>query len=227
MSRDYQYKRRKADELMEEYAIVLDFFPHGNPVDKHEEHRRKPVAQVLGDKYFMLLEVLPKPGVVLRVGEKVYIGGGLRDKIARIYGRVGYEELSSSAKFELPNIVESIVRDREEVFVEFFNISSPVTLKMHSLELLPRIGKKHMRVILEERRKKPFTSFKELVERCKVGDPVKIITERVVSELSGQEKYYLFVKPFNSTDAIYLGYLPRMYTTASKRRREENAPTSP
>lgn len=221
MYRDQQYRKKRVEELMEEYAIVLDFFSHGNPMDRHEEHKRKPVAQVLGDKYFMLLEVIPKPGVNLKVGEKVYIGGGLRDKIARIYGRIGYEDLSSNAKFEMPSIVEEVVREREEVFIEFFNISSPVTLKMHSLELLPRIGKKHMRIILEERRRKPFTSFKELVERCKIGDPVKILTERIVSEISGEEKYYLFVKPFNSTDSIYLGYLPRMYTIASKRRREE------
>ena len=47
--------------------------------------------------------------------------------------------------------------------------------------------------ILDERSKKPFISFTEISERVKLfPDPVKTIVRRVLQELEGEEKYYLF-----------------------------------
>ncbi len=209
-------QQRKA-ELMEDYAYILDYFPSGNPIDPHEEHRSRPLAQAIGDMYFMLLELAPKRGVTLSPGERVYIGKGLRDKIAFIYCRITYDELSAFAKDLLPQIVEKIVREREHVFVEFFNIAQPITIKLHALELIPTIGKKHLKIILNERRKKPFENYRDLMERAKISDPVKLLTERILMELRGEEKYYLFVKPTNLVKNVYLGYLPRMYTIASSK----------
>ncbi len=219
MFRPRPQKQQRKAELMEDYAYILDFFPSGNPIDLHEEHRSRPLAQAIGDMYFMLLELAPKRGVTLSPGERVYIGKGLRDKIAFIYCRINYDELSSFAKDLLPQIVEKIVKEREEVFVEFFNIAQPITIKLHALELIPTIGKKHLKIILEERKKKPFENYKDLAERAKVSNPVKLITERVLMELRGEEKYYLFVKPTNLVKNVYIGYLPRMYTIASSKRK--------
>ncbi|MHA1628104.1 MAG: DUF655 domain-containing protein, partial [Candidatus Baldrarchaeia archaeon] len=72
----------------------------------------------------------------------------------------------------------------------------PITMRMHQLELLPGIGKKIMWEILEERKKKPFESFKDLTSRIKMPDPVKAIVKRILIELEGEDKYYLFVRPF-------------------------------
>jgi len=55
------------------------------------------------------------------------------------------------------------------------------------------------------------------VERGKISNPVKLLTERILKELMGREKYYLFVKPISTSGTIYLGYLPRMYAIASSR----------
>jgi putative nucleotide binding protein len=41
-------------------------------------------------------------------------------------------------------------------------------------------------------------------------DPVKALVERVIRELGGGEKYYLFIKP-RDRNALYLGYLERLY----------------
>jgi len=214
----YRRITRYEPELMEEYAYVLDFFPQGNPLDKHLEHRRRPIAQVVGEKYFMLLEVIPRPGVTLSIGERVYISRGYRDKIAFVYGRISYDDLSSVAKDELVNIVEKIIRTFENVYIQFFNIAEPITIRLHALELLPGIGKKSMKTIIEERKKKPFTSFKDLTERTKIPDPVKSLRDRIISEIMGEEKYYLFVKPPPGKEgAIYLGYLIRMHSMSSSR----------
>lgn len=212
-----QQSRQRKVELMEDYAYILDYLPSGNPIDVHIEHRNKPIAQAVGEDYFMLLELAPKRGVNLTPGERVYIGRGFRDKIAFIYCRIDYNALTSFAKDMLPQIVEKIVTEREKVFVEIFNIAQPITIKLHALELIPTIGKKHLRIILEERRKKPFESYKDLVERGKISNPVKLLTERILKELMGREKYYLFVKPISTSGTIYLGYLPRMYAIASSR----------
>ena len=71
---------------MEENAIVLDFLPYGKSTDTKKE----PLAQLIGESYFTLLEVVPKPGITLAVGEKVYIGKGPRDKIDHIKSRIDY-----------------------------------------------------------------------------------------------------------------------------------------
>jgi len=212
-----QQSRQRKIELMEDYAYILDYLPSGNPIDVHVEHRNKPIAQAVGEDYFMLLELAPKRGTSLSPGERVYIGRGFREKIAFIYCRIDYDALTSFAKDMLPQIVEKIVTEREKVFVEIFNIAQPITIKLHALELIPTIGKKHLRIILEERKRKPFESYKDLVERGKISNPVKLLTERILKELKGREKYYLFVKPIITSGTIYLGYLPRMYAIASSR----------
>ena len=46
----------------EEFAIVLDFLPHGYPFDSRPAHRKTPIAQAMGQNHFVLLEVVPKKG---------------------------------------------------------------------------------------------------------------------------------------------------------------------
>jgi len=64
-------------EVKEEWAIVLDFLPHGDPT----RGITKPLVQAIGKDYFILLELLPKRGVEIKPEEEVYIGPGKRDKI--------------------------------------------------------------------------------------------------------------------------------------------------
>jgi len=178
--------------LREEYAFVLDYLPTGYPTS----FERKPIIQALGEKYFSLLELVPRQGVKVSLSEKVYIGPEKRDKILFIKGRLAFSKLTGTAKNELRELLEKLVSEREKEFVEFFNKAGPITIRQHSLELLPGIGKKHMQDILEEREKKPFESFKDISERVKLlPDPKKVIVERIMEELEGNTKYYLFVKP--------------------------------
>jgi putative nucleotide binding protein len=66
---------------------------------------------------------------------------------------------------------------------------------MHSLELLPGLGKKHMWDIIEERRGDDFTSYKDIKDRVKlISDPEKLILKRILKELEGKEKHNIFVK---------------------------------
>ena len=101
----------------------------------------------------------------------------------------------NAAKSELSYIIEKLVDKNEENFVKFFNKAGPLNTRMHQLELLHGIGKKHMLTILEVRDEKEFKNFKDIKERVKLlPDPEKAIIRRILLELEGNEKHYLFVK---------------------------------
>lgn len=178
---------------MEEYGFVLDYLPLG----KSDDVRREPVANLIGEKFFTLLEVVVKKNVSMSVGERVYIGRevGLRDKIERIKDRIEYSQLTTSARSELKNVIKKIVESREKEFLDFFNKCGPITIRQHQLELIPSIGKKHLVEILDEREKKPFESFDEMTKRIPhIQNPAELIAERVIEELQGS-RYYIFTRP--------------------------------
>lgn len=178
----------------EEKAVVLDFLQHGYPFDKRPSHKKTPIVQAIGVSHFTLLELVPKPGVFLQPYEEVYIGSDKRDKIHHISGKLAYSRLTTTAKAELKHVVDDLVTKNETQFIEFFNKAAPLTTRMHQLELLPGLGKKHMWEVIEERKEKPFESFTDLKTRVKLmPEPKTVIIKRVLSELEGKEKYRLFV----------------------------------
>jgi len=181
--------------VKEENAIVLDFLPHGYPFDKRPSHKKNPVAQALGKTRFVLLELVPKKDIFLQPYEEVYIGEGKRDKIHHIVGKLPLDKLTSTAKTELEFVVKDLVKKNQDKFVKFFNDAQSLTTRMHQLELLPGLGKKHMWEILEKRQEKPFESFDDLKKRIKLmPDPEKIIIRRILAEITGKEKHCLFAE---------------------------------
>lgn len=176
--------------LRDDNAIVLDFMPHG-----YARGRPEPIAQVLGNKYFSLLEVVPRRDVVLKQGEAVYIGEEKREKIDHIKRRITSKELTTFAKTELPHMIEDIVTQNEPRFMDFFNKAQPISTRLHQLELIPGVGKKHMWDIIEERKRGPFKSFTELRERVKLlPDPKAAVVKRILEELeNGEDRYRIFV----------------------------------
>jgi putative nucleotide binding protein len=177
---------------MEEHGVVLDFLPYGKSTDT----RRQPLAQLIGETYFTLLEVVPKPDSQLSIGERIYIGKGEREKIDHIKGRINFQDLTSTARSELKRMIESIVNSREQEYVNFFNKCGPITIRLHQLELLPGVGKKHMHNIMAEREKRPFETFADISKRVVLlPNPANILVDRVEEELKGGSKYYVLTRP--------------------------------
>lgn len=175
--------------MKEETCIILDFLPTGYP----SRRRTEPIAQAIGTSFFSMLELVPRESIKLQLEEEVYIGEGKRDKIRFIRGQLSYDDLTNMAKDILQETVENLIRKNEKKFIEFFNKATIVTPRMHQFELLPGVGKKHVADLLEERKKKPFESFKDIESRVKlVPDLVKMLVKRIMIELQGNEKYYLF-----------------------------------
>lgn len=167
-------------EKREEYAIILDFLPNGDPT----KNINAPVAYAIGEKYFILLLLEVKKGVNVNIFEKVYIGEKVRDKIKTILRRVGIKDLSLLAKSNLEKAIEMIIDNDEKRFVDIFNKAGPFNIRYHTLEFFPGIGKSTLREILEERSKEPFKSLKDIEDRVKgLKNVKKIIIERILKEL--------------------------------------------
>jgi len=179
--------------VKEEYAIVLDFLPNGYPFDKRPIHKKTSIAQAMGTSHFNLLELVPKKGVFLQPYDKIYIGEGKREHIHHILGKLTLEKLTGTARNELNFVINEIIEKNEKKFVDFFNKALPLSTRMHQLELLPGVGKKHMWQIIEERKIEEFKTFDDIKKRVKLlPDPKKTIVRRILSEIKGKEKYHLF-----------------------------------
>ena len=186
--------RQYPTKVYEEYAYVLDILPYGRPTVDRARHVAVPTVQVIGENFFTLLEAQLKSGASANIRERLYVGRERREKIDRVIGRVGAEELTAGAQTELQSVIEDIVRNQEKRFVDFFNNAQAVTPRMHALELLPGIGKKLMWQIINEREKKPFSGFADIKARTGITDSAKLIARRIVEELSGESKYRLFTR---------------------------------
>ena len=177
----------------DDYAVILDFLPKGYAGSR----RLEPIAQAVTTEQFTLLELRPKPGVTLKIGEKVFIGKEGRDKIDRVIGRINYRKLTATAQTELPKVIEKIVEEEEQRFIDFYNKAESITIREHQLDLLPGLGKKSLWEFLEERKKKLFESYADIKARVpSFPDPKKLIVKRILQELQEPQKRYLFVRHF-------------------------------
>jgi putative nucleotide binding protein len=175
----------------EDYALILDFLPYGYPGGKG----MSAIAQAIGTKTFVLLELIPRRGVTLATKEKVYIGPDKRDKIYYIAGRLPKEKMTEAAKIQLQEFIEVTVGEQESRFVEFFNKAQPINTRLHQLELLPGFGKKHTQEIIQIREQSPFLSFEDIKNRVKsIPDPKKAIEKRLIEELLERQRFSIFVK---------------------------------
>lgn len=185
----------------EEYAIVLDYLSEGRMDSGTMGYKReKRIAQVLGENYFSLLEVALREDQTTAASERLYIGKSTREKVHHIIRKLNYNELTSTAKVELDFTLEKLVKEKEGFFVKWFNECGSLTTRLHRLELLPGVGKKHMWEITELRKQRPFASYADIAERVKLlPEPQKLITKRIIWELQGEDdkkkqiKYKIFV----------------------------------
>ena len=176
----------------EEYAYVLDYKSRGKSTTVHG--RMGTIVIALGEERLTLLEILGIENSTFDIGERVYIGKEGRTKVQSVLGKINYGKISDSAKNEIPKVVESIVTTSEKRFVDYINNAQPLTPRVHALELIPGIGKTYMGVIIKEREKESFQSFRDIEERTGLKEPIKHLVQRIVEEISEETRMNLFVK---------------------------------
>ncbi|BBL45214.1 DNA-binding protein [Nanobdella aerobiophila] len=173
----------------EDIAIVIAYLPGGDVT----RNIREPVVYAVGKEYFTLLILTLKPSVTVNLFEELYIGDQQRPKVRSILRRISIDDLPEIARPNLEKVIKDIIKNNESKYVNFFNTAGSINIKIHSLELLPNIGKIIVQRIIEERQKKPFESFKDIEERVKgIGDVQELIYKRILLELTGKEKIKIF-----------------------------------
>lgn len=180
--------------MFETHAYILAVIPPKVYL-RDTRPRGETVIQAVGESFFTLLELIPQRGVTLHPQERVSIDRNERGKIDHVKQRISYDDLAPESAEELPLLIEMIVTKHERKFIGFFNEAKPITTRMHSLQLLPGIGQTLMWALLEERKKEPFKSFEDIASRTKLQNPKKVITARIIDELSDDVKRWLFVRP--------------------------------
>lgn len=163
---------------LEDYGYVLDL----------QKYKGQLLAQIIGEKYFTLLEVAIKEGKSPSIGERVYIGKGERDVVSKVKRKISYNDLTDDAKSRVPKIVDSIIENNADRFRKFFfkpflyGHGQPIL----SLALLAHINEDMMRIFV-----------KLISEEQSPVLPNHFITmsikNRVICELKGQTKHILFV----------------------------------
>lgn len=183
---------RSQTRKYEEYAYVLDFVVRGKSTTVRG--RDGIIVTALGEERLTILELLAMPNSTFEIGERVYIGKEGRTKILSVLGRLEFAQTSSSAQSELGSVVEKIVLQNEQRFIDYLNNAQPLTPRIHALELIPGIGKTYMKTMLEEREKRKFSDFKDLQERVGLKEPAKQIAKRILEEITGETRMNLFVR---------------------------------
>ncbi len=198
---DPSTKRRPSDDThnrrtkkYEEEAIVLDILPP-NSINRHDKYRNKTLVQAVGTKWFTLLELIIKSDSTVMLQDRLALDKEHRKEVETIIGRIHYDKLTSLATQQLELAVTKIVEEREREFVDWVNKATPVSIRLHSLQLVKGIGKKSRESILQQRKIKPFESFEDIEQRTEVKDIKSLIVKRIIEEISNpEEKHRLFTR---------------------------------
>jgi len=180
----------------EEWVWILDYLPYGRETDNRPVYQKKPLIHALGDNKLIFMELIPVEDKIPPIHVKTHIGSRDEEYVERVKSRISYDDLSNGAKSELVSVLEDYVKINEGRFIQFFNEAKPLSMRQNSLELLPGIGKKLMMDVLDEKKKRPFDDFSDLKERVhSLHNPERLLVQRIIEEMKGDQKYYLFAAP--------------------------------
>lgn len=195
--RDKRLHGPRPDRLLPKGTVVyiLDVLQHGR-VDRSDKphHSWTPICQIIEIPNFQLFEIEMNKGSMVSIQDKVIISGP-EGSLGKIQRKIKYEDLTPTSHDMLQETLYHFIQENESKYIEWFNKAGPITIKRHSLEVLPGIGKKIMWDIVNERNKKLFESFADMALRVPGLKPIELIAKRIVEELaSDEEKHYLFVR---------------------------------
>jgi len=181
------------DEAGEPSAVVLDFLPHGRTEDDRPQYEKEPLVYALDDEEFRLYELIVDADADISINDRIDLDDA--EFVGR-YQAIDYEDLPGGAQSELDYVIEDIVENQQQRFVDFYNEAQPITLRLHQLNLLPGIGKKLRNNILDERKRQPFESFEDLESRISgLHNPREVLVERITEELREEDlKYRIFAR---------------------------------
>ncbi len=119
------------------------------------------------------------------VGARIYMGidHSKREVVQDILGFARIRDLSNASTQELPVIVQQIIEDSPDIFIQqFFNRAGNLSLKMHAFELLAGVGNKKALEMVAKRGRAGWENFAQLDEDCGIKS-AELLAKRFVSEI--------------------------------------------
>ena len=133
-----------------------------------------------------VIRLRPKPDSAIQmVGDRIYMGidHAQRDVVQDVLGFARIRDLSNAASVELPIVIQKIIEDSPDVFIQqFFNRAGNLSLKMHAFELLPGVGNKKAMEMVASRGRVGWENFAQLDEDCNIN-AAELLAKRFVSEI--------------------------------------------
>ena len=144
------------------------------------------VIVVVTEPALHVIRLRPKPNSGLQaVGARIFMGidHSKRECVQDILGFARIRDLSNGASTELPIVIQQIIEDSPDVFVQqFFNRAGNLSLKMHAFELLSGVGSKKALEMVASRGRVGWESFAQLDEDCGIN-AAELLAKRFVSEI--------------------------------------------
>ena len=133
-----------------------------------------------------IIRLRPKQNAGLQSsGVRIYMGedDSKSEVVQEILGFARIRDLSNRASAELPLVIQQIITDSPEVFIQdFFNRAGNLSLKMHAFELLPGVGNKKAMEMVQKRGRAGWENFATLDEDCAINAS-ELLAKRFVSEI--------------------------------------------
>ena len=144
------------------------------------------VIVVVTEPALHVIRLRPKANSGLQaVGARIFMGidHSKREVVQDILGFARIRDLSNGASIELPIVIQQIIEDSPDVFVQqFFNRAGNLSLKMHAFELLSGVGSKKALEMVASRGRVGWESFAQLDEDCGIN-AAELLAKRFVSEI--------------------------------------------
>ena len=133
-----------------------------------------------------VIRLRPKQNVGLQTtGTRLYMGmdSSKSEVVQEILGFARIRDLSNRASAELPVVIQQIINDSPDVFIQdFFNRAGNLSLKMHAFELLPGVGNKKAMEMVQKRGRAGWENFETLDSDCAINAS-ELLAKRFVSEI--------------------------------------------
>ena len=103
------------------------------------------------------------------------------EKIGPI-SEIRYKDISSSTQSELVEAIMEEINNTPDNHLSFYNRANNISLKVHSFQLLPSIGKSKAQQMVQSRVMIGWENFTDIDEKCSI-DSVRLLAERYVIEM--------------------------------------------
>ncbi|MBL6748433.1 MAG: DUF655 domain-containing protein [Candidatus Poseidonia sp.] len=173
---DRQQRPERPEALKgEDWARVVEHNPKENVV----------TAMAENGMLFCRLKVKASDEMFIP-NQRIYIGTDTsqRKEVVAILGMAHLDKMSNMARQDMPLVVQLFVEEHAQYFVEeFYNRAGPMNLKQHSFQLLPDIGNRKAKNMVEARNQLGvFASMDELNAQCSING-AELLARRFVQEI--------------------------------------------